>query len=72
MSIHYLTDNDAQQLDEMEKVLGRCVIDLIVRKRTINTANILSQLVKEMEKTPDNHQFLLYRTALEFVGTLTK
>ncbi|PNU39710.1 biofilm development regulator YmgB/AriR family protein [Serratia marcescens] len=72
MSIHYLTDNDAQQLDEMEKVLGRCVIDLIVRKRTINTANILSQLVKEMEKTPDNNQFLLYRTALEFVGTLTK
>ncbi|HBC0578246.1 TPA: biofilm development regulator YmgB/AriR family protein [Serratia marcescens] len=72
MSIHYLTDNDAQQLDGMEKVLGRCVIDLIVRKRTINTANILSQLVKEMEKTPDNYQFLLYRTTLEFVGTLTK
>ncbi|WP_390903423.1 biofilm development regulator YmgB/AriR family protein [Serratia proteamaculans] len=56
----------------MEKVLGRCVIDLIVRKRTINTANILSQIVREMEKTPDNNQFQLYRTALEFVGTLTK
>ena len=72
MSIHCLTDEESQLLDEMEKVLGRCVIDLIVRKRTINTANILSQIAKEMEKTPDKDQFLLYRTALEFVGTLTK
>lgn len=72
MSIHCLTDEESQQLDEMEKVLGRCVIDLIVRKRTINTTNILSQIAKEMEKTPDEDQFLLYRTALEFVGTLIK
>ncbi|OKP25326.1 biofilm development regulator YmgB/AriR family protein [Serratia liquefaciens] len=72
MSIHYLTDDDAQQLGEMEKMLGRCMIDLIIRKRTINTANILSQIVKKMEETPDENQFLLYRNALEFVGTQAK
>ncbi|WP_373276035.1 biofilm development regulator YmgB/AriR family protein [Serratia marcescens] len=72
MNIHYLTDEYSQQLGDMEKILGRCVINLIVRKRTINTTNILSHIVKGMEKTPDNNQFMLYRTALEFVGTLTK
>ncbi|CAI2537984.1 Uncharacterised protein [Serratia liquefaciens] len=72
MSIHYFTDDDAQQLDEMEKILGRCMIDLIILKRTINKASILSQIVKKMEETPDENQFLLYRNALEFVGTQAK
>ncbi|RFT79970.1 hypothetical protein DX900_15485 [Serratia marcescens] len=72
MSIHYLTDSETQNLEKVSTVLGRCVIDLLVRKKIVNTDNILSQIVAEMEKASDNDEFQLYRNTLEFVGTLSK
>ncbi|EPA6639525.1 biofilm development regulator YmgB/AriR family protein [Serratia bockelmannii] len=56
----------------MSKALGRCVIAILVRKKIVNTDNILSQIVAEMEKASDNDEFQLYRNTLEFVGTLSK
>lgn len=41
-------------------------------KKIVNTDNILSQIVAEMEKASDNDEFQLYRDTLEFVGTLSK
>lgn len=72
MSIHHLTESDTQRLDDMSKALGRCVIAILVRKKIVNTDNILSQIVVEMEKASDNDEFQLYRNTLEFVGTLSK
>lgn len=72
MSIHYLTDSETQNLEKVGTVLSRCVIDLLVRKKIVNTDNILSQIVAEMEKASDNDEFQLYRDTLEFVGTLSK
>ncbi|WP_421105913.1 hypothetical protein [Serratia marcescens] len=72
MSIHYLTDSETHNLEQVSMVLGKCVIGLLVRKKMVNTDNILSQIVAEMEKASDNDEFQLYRDTLEFVGTLSK
>ncbi|SMP82403.1 Biofilm development protein YmgB/AriR [Serratia sp. CC22-02] len=70
MNIQKLTESEMQSLDKMSALLGRCVMDILVRKKNLNTDNVLSQIVTEMERASDNEEFQLYRKVLEFVGTI--
>jgi hypothetical protein len=69
MNITSLTDEEAQQLESIKGAIGHCVIALLSNKKNINTANILSQIVNEMEKATDETEFKRFRASLEIVGT---
>ncbi|HHB1424441.1 TPA: hypothetical protein ACOQZT_000385 [Serratia odorifera] len=69
MSITSLTDEEAQQLESIKSAIGHCVITLLSKQKAINTANILSQIVNEMEKATDETEFRRFRASLEIVGT---
>ncbi|WP_129543267.1 biofilm development regulator YmgB/AriR family protein [Serratia sp. 1D1416] len=72
MRVDYLDENELHTLKNVELVIGHCVVTLLIKKMRITTENILSQIVIEMESTPDESKFKLYRTALEFLGTNAK
>ncbi|MGP0837934.1 biofilm development regulator YmgB/AriR family protein [Serratia sp. CY85251] len=56
----------------MFKVLGSCIIQIIIKKGKVSSNSILFHLITEMEKTSDIEEFRLYRDTLEFFGTLSK
>jgi len=72
MRADYLNEDEKQKLKSVELIIGYCVVTLLVKKMRISAENILSQIVIEMESTPDENKFKLYRTALEFLGTNSK
>ncbi|HBK4608571.1 biofilm development regulator YmgB/AriR family protein [Serratia nematodiphila] len=72
MRIDYLNEDEKQKLKSVELIIGHCVVILLAKKMRISTENILSQIVIEMESTPDENKFKLYRAALEFLGTNSK
>lgn len=72
MRVDYLSQDEIQKLRNVELIIGHCVVILLVKKMRISAENILSQIVTEMESTPEEKNFKLYRDALEFLGTNLK
>ncbi|MDC6118737.1 hypothetical protein PJX95_11805 [Serratia rubidaea] len=72
MNLDDLTDEQIQQLDSIKSIVGHCVVMLLAQRKTINTANLLSQIAGEMEKIPERSEFNKYRATLEFVGTVSQ
>lgn len=72
MRVDSLSQDEIHKLKSIELIIGHCVVILLVKKMRVSAENILSQIVIEMESTPDENKFKLYRAALEFLGTNSK